>query len=446
MAAKFPEGPKQTGHPNLYKRGKVFYGKFKLHGKWDYRRLGAIGKAEANRERTTKQSDHDRSQLGLCKDPFAKETAAVTVGKLIRDWRSAGYHNGKRVKAATSKIDELKFHSESLEKFFNSDDPNKLSVAACDRYHDWRVQRLQANNATTGGRTVEKELSLLSVILTLAARAEVIPHNPIFHGKPKYVQPEQIKHCTESMPVTDEELHKLARWFFKGGKRAGRYYNRHKNCWQKATDEGGRGEVLGWQMLFEAMTGCRTNEILKLRVDASFEKPGYLDEHSLFVKRSKKGIFPYVLLDQMPGISPLRDLIEAHRIWHNERWPDSPWYFPGREDKGAQPVDTGSLTRALGRATKALELPHRTSHGLRAFYVRVARSQGISDSEIAIRLGQGSGVALVERTYGTAEPGWIGSKKLDWMPKGEAAWSAFTAGKEKILAAVGEHMGERTFG
>jgi hypothetical protein len=78
--------------------------------------------------------------------------------------------------------------------------------------------------------------------------------------------------------------------------------------------------------------------------------------------------------------------------------------------------------------------------------VRVARSQGISDSEIAIRLGQGSGVALVEKTYGTAEPGWIGSKKLDWIPKGEAAWSTFTAGKEKILAAVGEHMGERTFG
>ena len=51
----------------------------------------------------------------------------------------------------------------------------------------------------------------------------------------------------------------------------------------------------------------------------------------------------------------------------------------------------------------------------------------------------------MESIYGTAEPGWIGSKKLDWMPKGEAAWSAFTAGKEKILAAVGGSMGGRHF-
>ncbi len=49
----------------------------------------------------------------------------------------------------------------------------------------------------------------------------------------------------------------------------------------------------------------------------------------------------------------------------------------------------------------------------------------------------------MKSTYGTAEPGWIGSKKLDWMPEGEPAWSTFTAGKEKILAGMGEHMGER---
>ena len=49
----------------------------------------------------------------------------------------------------------------------------------------------------------------------------------------------------------------------------------------------------------------------------------------------------------------------------------------------------------------------------------------------------------MESTYGTAEPGWIGSKKLDWMPKGEPAWSTFTAGKEKILAGMGGSMGGR---
>lgn len=75
---------------------------------------------------------------------------------------------------------------------------------------------------------------------------------------------------------------------------------------------------------------------------------------------------------------------------------------------------------------------------MRASYVRIARSQGISDSEIAIKLGHQSGVSLVESTYGTAESGWIGSKKLDWMPKREPAWSTFTADKERILAGMGE--------
>jgi len=33
------------------------------------------------------------------------------------------------------------------------------------------------------------------------------------------------------------------------------------------------------------------------------------------------------------------------------------------------------------------------------------------------------------------------SKKLDWMPEGEPAWSTFTAGKEKILAGMGSQVG-----
>jgi hypothetical protein len=54
-------------------------------------------------------------------------------------------------------------------------------------------------------------------------------------------------------------------------------------------------------------------------------------------------------------------------------------------------------------------------------------------------------VSLVESTYGGSEPGSIGNKKLDWMPEGESAWGIFTAGKEKILAAVGEHKRARAF-
>ena len=39
------------------------------------------------------------------------------------------------------------------------------------------------------------------------------------------------------------------------------------------------------------------------------------------------------------------------------------------------------------------------------------------DTEIAIRLGQSSGVTLIQSTYGVAEPNWIGSMKQDWLPE-----------------------------
>ena len=75
-----------------------------------------------------------------------------------------------------------------------------------------------------------------------------------------------------------------------------------------------------------------------------------------------------------------------------------------------------------------------TSHGMRAFFVRVMRSQGIAgldengqsiDEEIAKRLGHapGTGATLVQKTYGENESGWCGGKELDFIPKQDRpAW------------------------
>ena len=76
-----------------------------------------------------------------------------------------------------------------------------------------------------------------------------------------------------------------------------------------------------------------------------------------------------------------------------------------------------SLVQALGRATAAPDLPKRTSHGMRVFFVRTARSVGLDDTEIAIRLGHRSGTDLVQKTYGIAEPNWRGKGLQDWLPE-----------------------------
>ena len=113
----------------------------------------------------------------------------------------------------------------------------------------------------------------------------------------------------------------------------------------------------------------------------------------------------------------MRECLAALCNWHDTRYHGrtaNDWYLPGRDPK--QPTAVCSLTQALRRACRALQLPHMVSHGLRAYYVRVLRAQEIDDSEISKRLGQRSGVGLVERVYGLAEPGWFGSKALDWLP------------------------------
>ncbi len=61
-------------------------------------------------------------------------------------------------------------------------------------------------------------------------------------------------------------------------------------------------------------------------------------------------------------------------------------------------------------------------------HVRVLRSQGIDNREIAKRLGQRSDVGLVERVYGRSKPGCFGARKLDFLPEsGPPSWSPWLA-------------------
>ena len=101
-------------------------------------------------------------------------------------------------------------------------------------------------------------------------------------------------------------------------------------------------------------------------------------------------------------------------VLHRNRWPpscprctremetgtlsDSPWFFPS-PDNPSNAAGPTALARALLRLDDKGCGHKVTSHGLRAFYVLVRRSQGATDACIAAELGHQTGGSTVERVY-----------------------------------------------
>ena len=197
------------------------------------------------------------------------------------------------------------------------------------------------------------------------------------------------------MPLDGNELHDLAEHFF----------------------ENPQTEVLGWQLLLEAMTGCRTSEVLRLRWDAKHKgEAGFIEGEWLWLNRSKGGVKPFVTIHPA-----LAECLEVLKRWHLWRYPKPFWFLPN--NGGSAPIDSCALTKALATAGPLIAKAHRTSHGLRAYYVTVRRSQGISDAQIADEFGDKTGAAIVVSTYGAVPPNWRGSEALSWMPTdGKPAW------------------------
>jgi integrase len=234
-------------------------------------------------------------------------------------------------------------------------------------------------------RSADLELYTLNNVLTFAVRSSLLESNPIAHDRPKFHRSVDVKHCREFAPASGDELHRLAT----------------KLLAKPQT------EPLAWQLLLEAFTGCRTSEILDLRMDAKDRtEPGYIEGDWLWLRRRKNGTNPFALIHPA-----LREAIDAHHKWHAARFPKHPFWIPHRYNR-AKPANTTGLTQALHRICPELGLPKRTSHGLRAFYVTVRRSQGASDAQIAAEIGDATGATLIASTYGAVPPNWTGSAGL----------------------------------
>lgn len=340
-------------------------------------------------------------QNGVGPDPF-KQTEEKTVSDLCDFYLKLGCPRRKGPPKPGKALEEEKRHVEKLKQWPGSKRPAKeITLEDCRRYRDWRVKLMLKGKG--GDRQVDIELVTLSNVFRCAMRNSTrtgITANPIGIERERFRNPSQVDHCREYMPKNADELHAIARYFFQNP----------------------RSEVFGWMVLLQPMIGHRIHELLKLRTDAKNKSvPGFTEGNKMFLFRSlsSKGTYGHIDL-----FKELRLVLEAHKVWHLRRYPGgSPWFFPCWINP-KEPLAKSSFGHALKRAAEVLGLPKRTTHGLRAYRVNVMRSQGLLDSEIALRIGQKTGGPLIVQVYGegldyklTYIPEEIAPAWDQWLPK-----------------------------
>jgi integrase len=273
---------------------------------------------------------------------------------------------------------------------------SKLNQAALDVYHTWRIQQTVKGD---GHRTTDLDIATLSVACSWVARCGLITANPIERHH-RYVDSRTVRHAKEVSFSDMTEAHAWAGNMFADP----------------------RSESAGWQLLFACMFGSRTEELLSMRLDAEAEKPGWIsaDGGTLYVRRTK---YPKVE-NPTSAITPdHRILLDAHKAWHDQRYPKNPWYFPGR--KPNESLRLCALGRAMRKQSKTKgtkKIEPRTPHGCRGTYVKVRRSNRIQDSRIAVEINHTSGVSTLENVYGGVPPEWLTGHgpKMKWLSDGVA--------------------------
>ena len=380
----------------LYTNGNGYYGRIKLPtGKWTYRAVRNRDGSEIPAESEARdrliiiQAEINTGEEPIRRAAGPQDGDGHRVDALISRYAAEGYPDTEQ-NPRKDNPDTLRAFGH-LQSFFGQKSVEDLCLGDCHAYHTYRTSVAKRG---TGKRSADLDLTQLSIMLDWAREYQIIRVNPITKRR-RYQKRKLVKNCTQFMPMSDEELHDLIADIME---------NTRFNA------------MLGHQGMLEATTGGRTSEILQLLANAEFGQPGYWNDEYLYINRIKDGIYPYVVMHE-----PLRQILVAAKEFKDKHHPHSKYLLVGKD--GITPPFHDSLTHALQASAKRLGLGPKTSHGLRAYYVRVCRSQGIPDQEIGMRLGHRSGVSLIKDTYGLNEPGLFGQKKLDFMPENELpAW------------------------
>lgn len=325
-----------------------------------------------------------------------KADGTLTVGEAVEVYLAADCPQRNRQPRQGRQLDLEKGRCRTLLEYWRKFPCSSITTAALDDFADWRIEKGR------GARAAELDIVCLKNALRWAARRGLLATNPFDTIKTTGYRT-TVRHCREVAPRSGDELHDLAAHLF---------------------DEP-RSVVLGWLTLLTAMVGGRISEMLSLRMDAKAGEPGNISDGVLWLRRAKKGSHPFLKIH--PALEQCLNHFFSWRKIISLRSASSPWWFPGRTR--GEPISEQSLSHALRRAGKLLVRQPRTAHGLRSFYVTCRRSEGVSDADIALEVGQVSGGREIVRTYGEASP-----VKVGWLPtKGEPAWQHLTKSQKVEL-------------
>ena len=332
------------------------------------------------------------SKLGIAYNPNRKR---VKVSAVLELYEAAQYpdddgnprEEGNHLRSEKAAIVHLREHFRGYTE--------EITQGKLDAYKNWRCNKVKKTKTSSGKRTVDLELNTLGNACKWAVRKDLISQNPLEKRK-RYHKSSQARHAKNVQPQSVDEFHEICGELFKDP----------------------RSQVLGWQALWEGSTGLRTNEVLLLRLDAGPGEPGHVADGGLCIRPSKqKEINPTSYIELRPDLKLLYD---AHQAWLKARKKPSPWWFPGCDGQNAaKAVSLGALTKSLdslfarGRIARKI-----TSHGLRALYVLVRRSNGIPDEQIAAELHQVGGIKTLQESYGQIPRFWLDGRgpRFTWTP------------------------------
>jgi integrase len=305
------------------------------------------------------------------------EPSSLTVNKILDNYVAAGQPTVKKRKLkrkAPRSVENEAYSLPPLRVYFGAKMAEQLTLGDCDAFHVWRrsggyiakftCRGKPVQKKTKGGdRAVDLNLIVLSNALELAVRQGALKSNPI-RDRGRYADDSTVRHCREVAPTPDG-LVRIIQWMGKNGSEQDADITRYL-----------------------AYSGLRLNEGLHSRwsqVDWG--------EELIHVKRSKKGVFPFVLL--LPELARLLRRMKSKA--------KSDLIFPSPFN-AATPRDDSSYRRRLTQAAAACGLPHVTPQGLRSYFVTQARQSGLTDAEIAQLIGDKTGPSLIAEVYGDVRP------------------------------------------
>lgn len=377
---------RNTSNNRLYERIKV-------NGSRTWRALETTNLADARKVRTVRQSGRVLAKAGIQRSPDMPPLC-LTFGEVLDLWESAGCPSRDNEPKTGHGLKVGQAKAKALHKWWGPLAVESLRPLLVDQYI---AQRKVKTTRLNTGMTVQKEIAALSNALDCATRRERLTGNPMrTWPKFKTYKVREAEHCRDRMPASADVLHAVARDFFADP----------------------RSQSTGWQMLIESMTGMRTNEVIRLRLDAKPGEAGFIEGDCLHIARSKKGVNPFIRIH-----AALHQLLSAFEAWRKTVAPENPHWLPGK--CGVGHVHRNTLTKALATSCTKLGLPMFTSHGLRAFYVTTRRSEMVPDAVIAAEIGDKTGAAIIVSTYGGLPPNWAEASagKTGWLPKKSSpAW------------------------